>query len=52
MPKVWDDVAERDLVLAIHMANNKDGGSVRVNWSRTRELMIGLGYTFTESAIT
>lgn len=48
-PQTWTVEAEKDLALAIIMANL--GDTPKVAWPKTRELMARLGHNFSESAV-
>jgi hypothetical protein len=48
--KKWNDLSERDLLLAMVCANST-GNSIKVNWATVHVTMTAMGYDFTESAI-
>jgi hypothetical protein len=48
--KKWNDLSERDLLLAMVCANST-GNSIKVNWGTVHGTMTAMGYDFTESAI-
>ncbi|KAF9877742.1 hypothetical protein CkaCkLH20_04877 [Colletotrichum karsti] len=47
MTTKWDAQAERQLCLAAHMSDS----NVKIDWAKTHEQMVGLGYNFTLDAM-